>query len=72
MLPEASAAVWRQIRRVMRAVLEHRTARASVWEEHAGIADAIRQGDAALAETRAVNHARDAAAQLIGWMIERN
>ena len=72
MLPEASAAVWRQIRRVMRAVLEHRTARASVWEEHAGIADAIRQGDAALAETRAVNHARDAADQLIGWMIERN
>ena len=51
MLPEASAAVWRQIRRVMRAVLEHRTARASVWEEHAGIADAIRQGDAVLAET---------------------
>ncbi|MDF1748219.1 MAG: GntR family transcriptional regulator [Alphaproteobacteria bacterium] len=72
MLPEASAAVWRQIRRVMRAVLENRTARASVWEEHAGIADAIRQGNAALAETRAVHHARDAADQLIGWMIEKN
>lgn len=71
LLPEASAAVWRQIRRVMRAVLEKRAARASVWQEHAGIAAAIRDGDAALARQLAERHALGAADQLIRWMTEQ-
>lgn len=70
LLPEASAAVWRHIRRVMHAVLEKRAARASVWQEHAGIAAAIRDGDAALARQRAEDHAQGAAEQLIRWMTE--
>ncbi len=68
LLPDASATAWRQIRRVMHAVLENRTARGSVWEEHAAIAAAIRQGAAEEAERLAAAHARQAADQLIGWM----
>lgn len=70
LLPEASAAVWRHIRRVMHAVLEKRAARGSVWQEHAAIAAAIRDGDAALARQRAEAHALGAADQLIRWMTE--
>ncbi|MEQ8440655.1 MAG: GntR family transcriptional regulator [Roseitalea porphyridii] len=68
LLPDASAAVWRQVRRVMHAVLEKHDARKAVWTEHRAIADAVRTGDAAAAERAAASHARDAADRLVAWM----
>lgn len=68
LLPDASAAVWRQVRRVMHAVLEKHDARVDVWTEHRAIAEAIRAGDVSAAEAAAARHAWDAADRLVAWM----
>lgn len=69
-LREASAAVWRQSRRVMHAVLETREIRAAVWDEHAEIARAIRTGDVAAARRLSEEHVVTASRQLRAWMGE--
>jgi DNA-binding GntR family transcriptional regulator len=51
---------WVHIRRVMGAVLQMRGERASVWDEHEAIANAIAQRDAALAAHLAEAHAKRA------------
>jgi DNA-binding GntR family transcriptional regulator len=59
-LIEPSAYVhWHHIQRAMGAVLQRSALRATVWDEHAGIAEAIRAGDA------------DAAAELISGHDQR-
>lgn len=68
LLPDSSAAVWQQIRRVMHAVLEKAAMRQSVWGEHEAIAQAILANDPDAAEQLAIKHARDAADWLIRWM----
>ncbi|MFH1804391.1 MAG: GntR family transcriptional regulator [Pseudomonadota bacterium] len=66
LVSDASAAVWLQVRRVMHVDLDTSDSRNIVWAEHGDIADAIRAGDATLAETRAISHARNATARLLG------
>jgi DNA-binding GntR family transcriptional regulator len=70
MLPDASASIWRQVRRVMHAVLERDRAPETVWNEHADIARAIKRGDSDAAERLARTHATNAAARLVAAMTE--
>lgn len=51
------------VRRAMGAVLEDRSLYALVWQEHAGIQQAIAAGDPTLAESRARQHAERAGRQ---------
>jgi DNA-binding GntR family transcriptional regulator len=51
---------WVHIRRVMGAVLQMQGERASVWDEHEAIANAIAQGDSVLAVRLADAHAKRA------------
>lgn len=51
---------WQHIRRAMGATLQQSALRATVWDEHAAIAEAIAAGDAARAEHLALEHARRA------------
>ena len=51
---------WQHIRRAMGAVLQVSTMRESIWDEHAAIAKAIREGDENLAETLTREHGEDA------------
>lgn len=51
---------WQHIRRAMGAVLQVSTMRESIWDEHAAIAKAIREGDENLAETLIREHGEDA------------
>lgn len=67
-LMEASAAVWRQSRRVMHAVLETKEIRGSVWDEHAEIAKAVRLGDGETARHLAEAHVANASLRLRRWM----
>lgn len=68
LLPEASAAVWLQIRRVMHAYLQIGYPRDPIWTEHQAIADAICVGDGARAQMLAVEHSRNAKHRLISNM----
>lgn len=65
LLPEASAAVWLQIRRVMHADLQTGSSRDPVWTEHEAIADAICAGDGIFAQQLAIEHTRNAKQRLI-------
>ncbi len=51
---------WQHIRRAMGAVLQVSTMRESIWDEHAAIAQAIAQGNAAMAEQLIRQHGEDA------------
>lgn len=68
MLFDAAAPIWRQVRRVMVAVLERSHTAATVWAEHAAIADAVKRGDPDAAENLAKAHATHAADRLIAAM----
>jgi DNA-binding GntR family transcriptional regulator len=61
-IAETAALHWHHIRRLMGGYLQHYRVRASVWDEHAAILEAVIQGDAVLAESRARQHADGAAA----------
>lgn len=65
LLPEASAAVWLQIRRVMHIYLQNGSFRDPIWTEHEAIADAICVGDGSLAESLSIAHTRKARERLI-------
>jgi DNA-binding GntR family transcriptional regulator len=65
MIAETAALHWHHIRRLMGGYLQHYPVRASVWDEHEGILQAVMQGDAMLAESRARNHADGAAANFV-------
>ncbi|WP_417804766.1 GntR family transcriptional regulator [Thalassospira lucentensis] len=68
LLPEASAAVWLQIRRVMHAELQNGSSRDPIWIEHETIADAICAGDGHLAQKLAIEHTQNAKKRLISNM----
>ena len=51
---------WQHIRRAMGAVLQLSTMRASIWDEHDAIAQAIRRGDESAAETLIRRHGEEA------------
>jgi DNA-binding GntR family transcriptional regulator len=72
LLPEASAAVWLQIRRVMHAYLQIGYPRNPIWTEHQAIADAICVGDGPLAEKLARDHGRNARDRLVSRMEQPN
>ncbi len=63
---EMAAFHWQHIRRVMGAVLQSDARLGHVWDEHAGILDAIVAGDATRAEGLARAHAANAARALAG------
>ena len=71
LLPEASAAVWLQIRRVMHADLQSGSSRDPIWTEHEAIADAICAGDGVLAQQLAIGHIQNAKQRLISKMKDR-
>jgi DNA-binding GntR family transcriptional regulator len=64
-ISEAAELHWHHIRRVMGSYLRHYPARASIWDEHQAILDAVIAGDAEAAETSARRHADQALANLI-------
>lgn len=55
---------WHHIRRAMGEALQHDTLRDPVWDEHAAIAQAVADGDAALAENLMREHSLQAGAYL--------
>ena len=55
---------WQHIRRAMGAVLQVSTMRESIWDEHEAIAQALRAGDADLAEVLIRQHGEDAGRNL--------
>ena len=55
---------WRHLRRVMGAVLQSARQRASVWDEHTAIAEAIGSGDAERAAQLMERHAAQASLKL--------
>ena len=64
LIERSAAPHWRQIRRVMGAVLQRGASRAPVWDEHDAIARAVARGDAAAAARRAREHGAHASARL--------
>jgi DNA-binding GntR family transcriptional regulator len=64
-IAETAQLHWHHIRRLMGGYLQHYRVRASVWDEHEAILQAVMQGDADLAEKRARRHADGAAASFI-------
>ena len=61
---------WRHLRRVMGAVLQSTQQRATVWDEHEAIADAIAAGDAKRAVTLIDHHSEQASAKLTARLAE--
>lgn len=61
-LAETAALHWNHVRRLMGGYLQHYRVRASVWDEHEAILEAVMRGDAEQAEQRARRHADGAAA----------
>jgi DNA-binding GntR family transcriptional regulator len=59
-LEEITRSQWVHFRRCMHAVMEDRSFRAGVWPEHAGIVDAVLDGDPERAGLLAEQHARTA------------
>ena len=51
---------WQHIRRAMGEALQHATLREPVWDEHAAIAEAVREGDVARAEALMRDHSAQA------------
>ncbi|WP_033068427.1 GntR family transcriptional regulator [Thalassospira australica] len=68
LLPEASAVVWLQIRRVMHAYIQTGYPLDPIWTEHQAIADAICVGDGKRAQILAVEHSRNAKHRLVSNM----
>jgi len=64
-IAETAQLHWHHIRRLMGGYLQHYRVRASVWDEHEAILQAVIKGDAELAEQRARRHAHGAAVSFI-------
>lgn len=62
---DAALLHWIHLRRAMGAVLQRGEVRAGIWDEHAAIAEAIRNGDAERAERLSRQHTADAGAALV-------
>lgn len=65
---ENSSLHWIHLRRVMGAVLQQRVARASIWDEHEAIMNAIHRGDGTEAATLSERHADMARQTLLASM----
>ena len=63
-IAESAERHWRHIRRAMGAVLRSPGTRASVWDEHEAILEAVARGDAARAERLARAHGEEAGRNL--------
>ena len=61
-IAETAALHWHHVRRLMGGYLQHYRVRASVWDEHEAILNAVMRGDGAAAEKHARSHAEGAAA----------
>lgn len=61
---------WSRLRQVMAAVLQHSRQRASAWDEHEAIAQAIAQGDGSRAARLIEEHSRNAAFHLAHRLAE--
>jgi len=61
---------WQHLRRAMGAVLAHQPQRASIWDEHQAIAQAIALGDAEQAARLSEQHARQAGQALAARLEE--
>ena len=72
LIAETAALHWRHIRRVMGGVLRARRVAEHVWDEHAGILDAVIARDVALAERLARAHAERAARDLADELAMRD
>jgi DNA-binding GntR family transcriptional regulator len=70
LIAESAQVHWQHIRRVMAAVLRDHGQRATVWREHAAIAEAILAGDVARAGDLAEAHVAKAAEMLVGRLEE--
>jgi len=71
LIGESAGRHWHHIRRVMGAVLQTAGVRASVWDEHQAILEAINAGDAAQAERLARRHCEAAGHALSARLMER-
>lgn len=69
-IAETAQLHWHHIRRLMGGYLQHYRVRASVWDEHEAILQAVMRGDAELAEQRARQHADGAAASFIALVAD--
>jgi DNA-binding GntR family transcriptional regulator len=65
LLAETATLHWHHIRRVMGQVLRDLVRPASIWDEHAGILEAVLAGNAEQAEALSRRHAERAAQGLI-------
>ena len=66
LISEAANYHWQHIRRAMAAVLMQTEIRDTVWDEHARIVDAVKSGDAMLAEKLARAHGEGAGRAVAG------
>jgi DNA-binding GntR family transcriptional regulator len=64
LIEPSARAHWVHLRRVMGAVLQSERQREKVWDEHAAIAQAIADGDAARAVACVARHSRQASSKL--------
>ena len=67
---ESAMIHWIHLRRVMGAVLQHRSGRASIWDEHEAILEAIHRGDAEGAAQLSQDHAAVARQTLVATLEE--
>jgi len=68
LIAESAGRHWRHIRRASGAMLQLAGARATIWDEHEAILQAIERGDAARAERLARGHCEAAAIHLCGQL----
>jgi len=71
LIGESAGRHWHHIRRAMGAVLQTAGVRASVWDEHQAILEAINAGDAGRAEQLARGHCEAAGHALSARLMER-
>jgi DNA-binding GntR family transcriptional regulator len=71
LIVESAGRHWHHIRRAMGAVLQAADVRASIWDEHQAIVDAIHTGDAQEAERTARQHCELAGRSLAARLRER-
>jgi DNA-binding GntR family transcriptional regulator len=68
LIAESAGRHWRHIRQASGAMLQVTGARASIWDEHEEILQAIGRGDAARAERLARGHCEAASVHLVGQL----